>query len=156
MHFAVADCRGAYKGGFRPLVRLHQMNTLRSAQVRRISWVRGVVGRLLKYWHPRTSFKMPADPFFVYIQQVELVSGIKVTKKPPKRTASINIKPNQLLDFCFLEFDMLFRNRIIFCFDHFIGHCAAVFLCNVEEAGVCSTLQLDFDGGRFCHFIGPQ
>ena len=46
---------------------------------------------------------------------------------------------------------MLFGYRIVFPLDHFFGHCAAVFLCNVEKPGICGAFQLDLDGGCLGH-----
>ncbi len=60
-----------------------------------------------------------------------------------------------LFDFGFLEFHVLFRDRIIFALDHFLGHGAAVFLGHVEEAGIGSAFQLDFDSRGFGHFSIP-
>ena len=60
-----------------------------------------------------------------------------------------------LLDLGFLEVDMLLGDRIVFAFDHFLGHRAAVFLGHVEEAGVSRRKQLDLDGCRLGHCSGP-
>lgn len=62
---------------------------------------------------------------------------------------------NQLLDFGFLELDMLLGNRVIFALHHFLGHGAAVFLGYIKETGVSRALQLDLDGCGFCHWSGP-
>jgi len=56
-----------------------------------------------------------------------------------------------LLYFGFTKFNVFFGNRVIFPLCHFLGHCAAVFLCNIEKAGICRRQKLDFNCRRFSH-----
>ncbi len=63
-------------------------------------------------------------------------------------------KRPDLLDFCFLELDMLLGNRVVFPLDHFFGHRAGVLLGDIEEAGVRRGGELDFDCCRLGHGLG--
>ena len=67
----------------------------------------------------------------------------------------LQIKVNQLFDFGFLEFNMLLCNRVVLTLDHFLGHCAAVFLGDIEETSVCCAFKLNLDGGGLCHCLNP-
>lgn len=75
----------------------------------------------------------------------------KATNLAAFRTSDIG---NRLLDFGFLEIHVLFGNRVVFAFHHFLGHGAAVFLGYVKETGVCGALKLDLDGCGLCHCLG--
>ena len=90
-------------------------------------------------------------------------SGSKVLGKPretqnqkgrlkrPDRSAFKQLL--RLLDFGFLELDMLAHNGVIFAERHLFGDVARVFLGHVEEARVSGAEQLDLDRGWLRH--GP-
>lgn len=78
-------------------------------------------------------------------------SSFRSHKKSRLEGRLLKLYQKHLLDFGFFEFHVLFCNRIIFTLDHFLGHGAAVFLCNVKEACVSCAFQLNFDCGGFCH-----
>ncbi len=71
--------------------------------------------------------------------------------KRPDRTAFKQLL--RLLDFGFLELDMLAHDGIIFAERHLFGDVARVFLGHVEEARVSGAEQLDLDRGWLRH--GP-
>ena len=77
------------------------------------------------------------------------------TKTPPDdvRRRFVNRVFRNLLDFGFLEFHVLFGNRIVLFHGHFFGHGTAVFLGDVEEAGISGAEQLYFDCGSLGHRI---
>jgi hypothetical protein len=56
-----------------------------------------------------------------------------------------------LLDFAFLELDVLLHDRVVLIYDHILGHRPGVLLGDVEEAGVGGRVQADLDGSRFGH-----
>lgn len=56
-----------------------------------------------------------------------------------------------LLDFGFLELDMLPDNRIIFTEFQLLGCFARIFLGHIKIAGVRCAEQLDQNGGRLGH-----
>jgi hypothetical protein len=58
-----------------------------------------------------------------------------------------------LLDFGFLELDMLAHDGVIFAERHLFGDVARIFLGHVEEARVSGAEQLDLDRGWLRH--GP-
>ena len=63
----------------------------------------------------------------------------------------LSSRSETLFDFGFLEFDVLPGDWIIFPLDHFVGHCAAVFLGYVIKSGVSRALELDLDCGCLGH-----
>jgi hypothetical protein len=61
-----------------------------------------------------------------------------------------------LLDLAFAEFDVLPGDRIVLLQHHLFGLRARVLLCNVEEAGIRRTDELDLDGGGLRHGITSE
>lgn len=66
--------------------------------------------------------------------------------------ATYPVSGNQfLLDFGFLELDMLLRNRIIFAHAQLFGLSAGVFLGDIEITGVSGRSELHFNRYGFSH-----
>ncbi len=63
----------------------------------------------------------------------------------------MSVGEQTLFDFAFFEFHMFFRDRIIFPFDHFFGHIAAVFLGHIKISGISGAVEPNLDGGWFGH-----
>ena len=61
----------------------------------------------------------------------------------------------RLLNFAFLVFNMLARNRVIFSGDHFFGHCACVFLGHIKVTSARAGIQADLDCGWLRHGNSP-
>src|SRR5690606_23277220 len=80
------------------------------------------------------------------------------TKTPPERAAFLFcscLAAGSLLDLCFLELDVLLRDRIVLTLGHLFGHRAAVLRGDVEEPRVRGRKKLDLDGRSLGHFSCP-
>lgn len=83
--------------------------------------------------------------------------GIDHTCKSRPKAACKGFKSKPiLLDLGFLEFDMLFGNRIIFALRDLVGHRARIFLGHVEKARIGGRKQLDLDCCGFSHGGNPR
>jgi hypothetical protein len=71
--------------------------------------------------------------------------------KPQKRVRKKCAAAARLLDFGFLELDVLARDRVVLLEREFLGRCARVLLGHVEKSGSSGTDQLDLLRCRFCH-----
>src|SRR5215208_1797796 len=118
--------------------------TLRGAQVRRISWVRGVrpvggsaSGLLMKLF--------PTGQLF------PPVAARTETKRAPTGRPFLYSRQARLFDLGFAELNVLLGDRIVFLLGDLIGHRARVLLGHVVVAGVGARHELDFDGGGFRH-----
>src|SRR5688572_15059776 len=63
---------------------------------------------------------------------------------------------NALLNFGFLELDVLARDRVVLLEDHLLGLVARILLGHIEKAGVSRTDELDLDGCRLGHREFPM
>ena len=61
-----------------------------------------------------------------------------------------------LLYFCFLEYDVLADDRVVFALLHFFGQIARVLFGHVIEPGIGGAHQLDQDGIGFRHRPFPR
>jgi hypothetical protein len=68
--------------------------------------------------------------------------------------ADARVEPEKplLLDFAFLEFDVLAHLGIVFSDRHLVGHGARVFLGDVEKARIGFAIQPDLDGCGLRHW----
>jgi hypothetical protein len=110
----------------------------------------------------------PVDPFHFFFDCVAgdahpltRASEVELTQKMPPDPGGIfkfQAVNSCLLDFGFLEVDMLLGDRIVFPLDHFFCHRAAVFLCHIEKPGIGGAFQLDLDSGCLGHgdFLSVQ
>ena len=105
------------------------------AQVRRISWVRGVGRSGRGEWPPRTATVRPAT-FFCN-------DAIRHEKGALRRLLS-GWPSGALLDLRFLEEDVLARLRIVFPKRELLRHRARVLLRHVEEARAFLADEADF------------
>src|SRR5581483_4450486 len=81
--------------------------------------------------------------------------GPKTKTGPRKGPANSSTHLPILLDLCFLELDVLARDRVILLLDQLVGHGARILLGDVVEAGVGRGHELDLDGDRFGHVLKP-
>ena len=119
------------------------------AQVRRISWVRGVLPA--GAGNMASSYRWPdcrPAPFHFP------PNSLRKRKKPPEAAFAFT-GLSGLLDLGFLEVDVLLRDRVVLADVHLLGLGAAVLLRHVEIAGAGGLLQLDLDRGCLGHLRVP-
>src|SRR5579862_1403647 len=118
--------------------------TLRSAQVRRISWVRGVrPARERCEWPPHdTVLGRPPFRWLTYWSEQKC-------KGRPR--APFCMSTRGLLDLGFAKFHVLFCDGIVLLLHQFVGHRARILARHIIEASVGAGNQLDLDRGGFGH-----
>ena len=57
----------------------------------------------------------------------------------------MSVRQSSLLDFAFLEFDMLFGNRVVLFQNELFGHRAGILFRHVEKARISRRVEADFD-----------
>jgi hypothetical protein len=104
--------------------------------------------------HVHVSMKREHDlePVFrIHADAAHGSGGALKSKTPTGARHAANLATDALLDFGFLELDMLLDDRIVFLEHEFLGLGASVLLGDIEKAGVGGRQQLDLDHGGLCH-----
>jgi hypothetical protein len=133
------------------------------AQVRRISWVVGLVDRQACQCGSSCRYCRLVDPrskrrsrkgcgaFSLTGLCHATEQHVKEKAPNPFEAAPSHIQDQELLDLGFLEFDVLLGDRIILGLRHLVRHGTAVLRGDVEETCVSRRQQLDLDGRSFRH-----
>src|SRR5437764_3236584 len=122
--------------------------TLRNAQVRRISWVRGV---------------RPVGGGVSGLLMTPLLAGHHYgwsnpsfcrrlgTQRAPDEAPSVRPQSRGSLDLGLPKLDVLLGDRVVFLLHQLVGHGARILLGHVIETGIGGRYQLHFDRGRLGH-----
>src|SRR5262245_1627761 len=141
--------------GYRALSPSQIEITLRNAQVRRISWVRGVRPAWERHEWPPHDAASGRPPVLSVPAQAERVSR-QVWNEKGAHAAPLFVRPGALaplLDLGFAELDVLLRDRIVLLLDDLVGHCARVLPGHIVKSGIGARHQLDLDRRCFCHWL---